>query len=199
MKSNFDRRFLKKGLIAGIDEAGRGALAGPLIVAVTVFDVENIPDIAVEDSKKLSPKKREQLFEIIMEQAVCCKVAAVSPYVIDSINIVKATLLGIERVFNLLDVKPTVVLIDGNLKPFLPAITYAVVDGDAKSFAVASASIVAKVVRDRIMRKYDSVYPGYGFFEHKGYGTKRHINAIKSLGTTPIHRKTFVRRILEGG
>ncbi len=191
-KKAFDRRYLKKGLIAGIDEAGRGALAGPVVSACVVFDVDNLPDIEVDDSKKLKPQERERLFDLILRYSVDFSVYAVGPSKIDEINIRRATSLCMERAFNLLKVSPLVTLIDGDFKPFLPSLTYNVVGGDGKSFVIASASIVAKVVRDRIMARYDRVFPGYGFSRNKGYGTSEHLEAIERLGVTPIHRKSYM-------
>ncbi|MGB9667622.1 MAG: ribonuclease HII [Thermosulfidibacteraceae bacterium] len=187
----FDRRYLKKGLIAGVDEAGRGALAGPVVSAVVVFDIERIPEIDVDDSKKLNPLERERLYNIIIEKAIDVSVYPIGPSKIDELNVRRATALSMERAFSLLKVKPVVTLVDGDFKPFLSSITYNIVDGDAKSFVIASASIVAKVVRDRIMARYEKVFPGYSFSKNKGYGTNEHLEAIEELGITPIHRKSF--------
>lgn len=191
-KKAFDRKYLKKGLIAGIDEAGRGALAGPVVSACVVFDVEDLPDIDVDDSKKLKPQERERLFDLIIRRSIDFSVYAIGPSKIDEMNIRKATSLCMERAFSLLKVSPSVTLIDGDFKPFLPSLTYNIVGGDGKSFVIASASIVAKVVRDRIMAKYDRVFPGYGFSRNKGYGTSEHLKAIERFGVTSIHRKSYM-------
>jgi len=177
---------------AGIDEAGRGPLAGPVVAAACVLR-EDVPIYGLDDSKKLSEKRREELFEEILVKAECYAVARVENDVIDDINILEATKRAMRTCVESLSRRPDLLLIDAvNLKGTgIPV--QAIIKGDAKSNSIAAASILAKVTRDRIMRQYDSVYPGYGFSQHKGYGTKQHYEAIEELSVCPIHRLTFLK------
>lgn len=189
----FDKNFYSKGLklIAGIDEAGRGPLAGPVVASAVVLP-KNCMIGNLNDSKKLSSKKREILFKIIKEKALFYAISAVDSNTIDKINILQATLLAMKNSILQLEKKPDICLIDGNCKVKGLDITQeTIVGGDAKSAAIAAASILAKVTRDTLMDKYAKEYPLYGFEKHKGYGTKKHIEAIKGYGICPIHRKSF--------
>ncbi len=181
--------------ICGIDEAGRGPLAGPVCAAAVILPKGVVID-GVNDSKKLTEKKREALFEVIKNEAVSYSVAFASVEEIEEHNILNATMLAMRRAFLELDVKPDYALVDGNRMPPLPVMGECVVKGDAKSVSVACASILAKVSRDRLMYKYAEEYPQYGFDKHKGYGTKQHIEALREFGPCPYHRTSFLGRIL---
>ena len=191
--SSFDSSFYNRGYdaIAGIDEAGRGALAGPVIAAAVVFP-KSIIIQDLNDSKQLSPKKREKLLKIIKERALSYAVEAVDNGIIDKINILQATFLAMSQAALRLQVKPDFYLIDGNYKvPNLSINQKAIIGGDAKSACVAAASILAKVTRDRMMTEYAKQYPVYEFEKHKGYGTKKHIEVLKKYGPCHLHRLTF--------
>lgn len=181
--------------IAGVDEAGRGPLAGPVFAAAVILPDDVILD-GINDSKKLSEKKRDELFEIIKEKAAAYSVCAVSEARIDEINILQATFQAMRGAVDGLGVQPDYVLIDGNKSPGLSTAHETVVKGDSKSMSVAAASILAKVSRDRYMCNMAEKYPGYGFEKHKGYGTKAHYEAIEELGICEIHRKSFLKKIL---
>ncbi len=177
-------------LIAGIDEAGRGPLAGPVVAAAVILDPDvEIADLA--DSKTLSAKRREYLYEQITEFSLAWALGRAEVEEIDSINILQATLLAMQRAVNKLAINPEQVLVDGNQCPKLAYPTEAIIKGDQKIAAISAASILAKVSRDREMLEYDTIYPEYGFAKHKGYGTKQHIDAIKIHGITPLHRTSF--------
>ncbi|MCK9209826.1 MAG: ribonuclease HII [Ignavibacteriaceae bacterium] len=195
----FDDTFRTKEiqLIAGVDEAGRGPLAGPVVAAAVVFHPSTFIE-GVNDSKKLSAAKREKLFTQITEQALAFAYEIIPHTTIDEINILQASLLAMKRSVEKLATVPHLILIDGN-KTF-PSNVYhkAIVKGDAKSFSIAAASIVAKVVRDEIMVKLSREFPEYKWEKNKGYGTAKHILAIKKYGATPHHRKTFLKNILTG-
>jgi ribonuclease HII len=183
--------------IAGVDEAGRGPLAGPVYAAAVILP----PDIrldGINDSKKLSPKKREELFDEITKKAVCYSIFSVDEKKIDEINILNATHMAMNGAVDGLSVKPDYVIIDGNSIKNMTFPHETIVKGDAKSISIASASILAKVARDRYITKMAEIYPEYGFEKHKGYGTKEHTDAILKYGPTPIHRKTFLKKVLEG-
>lgn len=187
-----ERMYWEHGLrsVAGVDEAGRGPLAGPVVAAAVIMPVGMyIP--GVDDSKKLSPSRREELYDIIMKHAVAVGVGVVHHLVIDEINILHATLQAMREAVDQLAVAPEHILIDGNRLPGIAIPCTAIVDGDACCSVIASASIVAKVRRDRMMMDYDQQYPGYGFAKHKGYGTREHREAIVRLGFCPIHRRSF--------
>lgn len=178
-------------LVAGIDEAGRGPLAGPVCAAAVILDPDR-PIEGLNDSKKLTAKKRESLAPLIKERALAWCVAWATVEEIDSLNILQATMLAMTRAVEGLQVKPELILVDGNRTPKnLPAPASAVVKGDAKIAAIAAASILAKTARDAKMVELDAVYPGYGFAKHAGYGTAQHMAAIETLGITPEHRRTF--------
>ncbi len=177
--------------IAGVDEAGRGPLAGPVCAAAVILP-EGVVIDGINDSKKLSEKKREQLFDIIIEKAIAYSIEFSSPEIIDDINIKQATSLAMHNAVANLDPKADFVIIDGNDKiPYDIPYRY-VVKGDAKSQTIAAASILAKVSRDRLMLELDKEYPEYGFAKHKGYGTKIHCEAIQKYGILPVHRKSFM-------
>ena len=182
---------------AGVDEAGRGPLAGPVVAAAVILPANH--SLVLKDSKLLSPKKREALCILIKEIAISYSIVRVEPEIIDRINILQATLLAMKQAIESLSVKPSLVLIDGNQCPKVLVSTRAVVGGDKIIPSISAASILAKVERDSLLDEYAVLYPEYGFEEHKGYPTKRHIEALAQYGITPIHRKTFgpVRRLLE--
>ncbi|NDL66309.1 ribonuclease HII [Anaerotalea alkaliphila] len=191
----FDRQFGCKGPVCGIDEVGRGPLAGPVVAAAVVLPaVADLPGL--DDSKKLSPKKRERLAGLIREQAVAWAVGMASVEEIDTLNILEATKLAMERAVADLGVEPELLLVDAVRLPRISLPQESILQGDAKSASVAAASIVAKVARDAMMEAYAGAYPDYGFERHKGYGTKQHIQALRSLGPTPIHRKLFIRNFI---
>lgn len=182
-------------LVCGVDEAGRGPLAGPVYAAAVILkEDENIEGI--NDSKKLSAKKREELFDVITNKVLCYSIAFVGEKTIDEINILKATHLAMKQAVENLEIKPDIVLIDGNSAPSLNVKTKTIVKGDAKSASIAAASILAKVARDKFMLKMAEVYPNYNFEKHKGYGTKLHRENILKYGPCEIHRKTFLKNIL---
>lgn len=186
--------YYEKGykFIAGIDEAGRGPLAGPVCAAAVILPQGLILE-GVDDSKKLSEKKRELLYDTIKEAALAYSVAFVYPDVIDEINIRNATHKAMQAAADGLEIKPQLLLVDGNDKiPFDGTESEYIVKGDSKFECIAAASVLAKVTRDRYMREIDKEYPDYGFAKHKGYGTKVHMEAIREVGLCPIHRKTFI-------
>ncbi len=183
-------------LIAGVDEAGRGPLAGPVYAAAVILP----PDIyipGINDSKKLSEKKRDELFDIIIENAIAYKIERGTLEEIEQTNILAATLAAMERAINGLNVKADFALIDGNRNSGITVPNENVIKGDAKSISIAAASILAKVSRDREIIEMSKKYPGYGFEKHKGYGTPEHIAAIERLGMCEIHRKGFVKKALD--
>ncbi|MCY3625289.1 MAG: ribonuclease HII [Candidatus Dadabacteria bacterium] len=177
-------------IVAGVDEAGRGCLAGPVVAGAVILD-ENRPVHGLRDSKTLSEKRRNELFEQIREKAIAYSVGITEAAEIDRINILRAALLAMEKAVLSLGRKPDFLLIDGNSKTSLPIRQKAIIKGDSKCASIAAASIVAKVTRDRIMTEIEREYPGYGFSRHKGYPTKEHFGALRNLGPCPIHRKSF--------
>lgn len=180
-------------LVCGIDEAGRGPLAGPVCAAAVILPRElEIPGL--NDSKKLTDKKRRELYDIITSEAVAYGIAMASEQEIDEINILQATFLAMERAAAQLNVTPDLALVDGNREPKLPMPVKTVIKGDSRSASIAAASILAKVTRDRLMEELDETYPAYGFAVHKGYGTKRHYEALQEHGPSPIHRMTFLKK-----
>ena len=203
-----ERELYQKGVksICGIDEAGRGPLAGPVVVASVIMPEGSMIE-GVNDSKKVSEKKREKLYEQIIEEAVAYGVGIIDQNEIDRINILNATKEGLTLCIKELEKdlkeknrgieKPEIILVDALTKIDTDHIPYqSIIKGDAKSYSIAAASIIAKVTRDRIMRQWDEVYPEYGFAKHKGYGTAMHISAIKQYGICPLHRKTFVKNFI---
>ena len=178
------------GLVAGVDEAGRGPLAGPVVAAAVILDDLN-PIQGLADSKKLSPARREKLYDEIRAKALCCSIAEASVEEIDQPNILQATMLAMRRAVEGLRLKPTKVLVDGNRLPVLDVLAEAIVKGDAKVPAISAASILAKVHRDRWCAQYHEQFPQYGFAAHKGYGTAEHIAALREHGACPQHRKSF--------
>jgi ribonuclease HII len=176
--------------IAGVDEAGRGPLAGPVVAAAVIFSV-NVDIVGIDDSKKLSPEKREELFPQIQAEAIAYEVAIVSREVIDEINILQAARLAMKQAVEKLQPVPDLLLIDGNQKIDSSYDQWTIVKGDSKSLTIAAASILAKVTRDKIMEDYHKLYPQYEFNRHKGYGTKLHRSLIQEHGPCPIHRSTF--------
>lgn len=183
----FDRQF--GGLVAGVDEAGRGPLAGPVVAAACIMPADRFID-GVDDSKKLTEHARERLYDRIVADALAYHVAIVDHDVIDEINILNATKQAMRECIQSLAVAPDIVLIDA-VKLDVAVRTQSIVKGDAKSYSIAAASILAKVTRDRLMRAYDAQYPGYGFAQNKGYGTEAHRRAIAEKGRCPIHRMSF--------
>ena len=186
------------GMMAGVDEVGRGPLAGPVIAAAVILDPEN-PIQGLMDSKKISEKKRILLAKEIREKALSWAIGRAENDEIDSINILQASLLAMKRAIESLSIMPELVLVDGIYRPVVDCKVEPIVKGDSKVAAISAASIIAKVARDNEMVALDDPYPGYGFSQHKGYPTKMHINALKELGVSSIHRKSFspVKRLLE--
>ena len=183
--------------IAGVDEAGRGPLAGPVVAAAVIFPKKFVMD-GVDDSKKLSARKREELFLMISQQAMSVGVGIIDHKEIDRINILQATHVAMRKALENLTVKPDYVLVDGNSFKHDTLRFQNIIGGDAKSFTIAAASIIAKVTRDRLMCELDACFPQYGFARHKGYGTPQHIEAIRTYGICEIHRKSFHPYILQG-
>lgn len=180
-------------LIAGIDEAGRGPLAGPVVVGIAIMPKDSMIE-GINDSKKVSEKKREKLYDLITEEAIAWGVGMADQNEIDEINILNATKLALTRAIEELKVKPDLILVDALTNIDTKGIPYkSIVKGDAKEYSIASASILAKVTRDRIMREYDEIYPQYEFSKHKGYGTAKHIALLKEYGPCILHRKSFIK------
>lgn len=196
-KLRFERALEEKGyfFIAGVDEVGRGPLAGPVVCAAVImpFDEENLV-VGVDDSKKLSEKKREQLAEEIKAKAIYYSIVEIDEKVIDEINILEATKLGMKKALESLQRIPGAVLTDGNMTLDVVFPQQSIVHGDALSYSIGAASIIAKVHRDHLMNEYAKVYPQYAFEKNKGYGTAAHIQGIKEFGICPIHRKTFTKK-----
>ena len=195
--SQYEKYYYQKGVkyIAGIDEAGRGPLAGPVVAAAVILPKDCFI-MGINDSKKLSLIKREELFEIINKKALSIGIGIVDPQTIDRINILQATFEAMKKALDALSLKPELVLVDGNQNiPDISVPQEDIIKGDQKSISVAAAAIVAKVTRDRIMDKFHELYSEYGFNKHKGYGTKEHIEAIKKYGLCPIHRESFTRNL----
>ena len=192
----FEKEALAKGYksVCGVDEAGRGTLAGPVCAAAVILPEGVIID-GVNDSKKLSEKKRESLFDVIREQALSYSIAYATVDEIEEINILNATMLAMRRAIDGLDIKADYAMIDGNKIPPIDIDAECIVKGDAKSMSIACASILAKVSRDRLLYKYAEEYPMYGFDKHKGYGTKVHREAILKYGPCPYHRKSFLKKL----
>lgn len=190
----FEREYEHLGYICGIDEVGRGPFAGPVVAGAVILP----PDceiLYVNDSKQLSEKMREQIYDEIMEKAVSVAVGYASPQRIDEINILQATYEAMREAVSKLAVTPQILLNDAVTIPQITIPQVPIIKGDAKSISIAAASIVAKVTRDRLMREYDKIMPEYGFASNKGYGSKEHIEAIKKYGPTPIHRRSFIHNV----
>ena len=190
----------RRQIIAGVDEAGRGPLAGPVVVAAVVLTAAG-PIAGLDDSKKLSRKRREELFPEIVKHAAAWAVVEVGPQEIDSLNILQATMLGMKRAVEQLEPAPTLALIDGNRAPDLACEVHTIVQGDSLEPAISAASILAKVSRDRMMREWHDSYPQYRFDRHKGYPTAEHLELLCRHGPCPIHRRSFspVRKLLQTG
>ena len=191
----YERQLSQKGYkyICGVDEVGRGPLAGPVVCAAVIMPLDDIIE-GVDDSKKLSQKKRENLSEIILKKAIACRICRVEPQIIDEINILEATKLCMKRAVEGLEIKPDFVLTDGNMTLDISIPQESIVKGDALSYSIGAASIVAKVFRDKIMDEYALEFPRYGFEKNKGYGTADHIKGIKEAGICAIHRRSFTKK-----
>lgn len=197
MDYSYEKLAIEKGFktICGIDEAGRGPLAGPVYAAAVILPIDLEID-GLNDSKKLTEKKREALFDVICEKAISYSIGIATEEEIDEINILNATFLAMRRAVDGLSVKPDYALIDGNQHPGLSIADETVIKGDGKSMSIAAASILAKVSRDRFMLQIAEKYPEYCFEKHKGYGTKLHYEMIEKYGVAPIHRRSFLKKIL---
>ncbi|MBO7375330.1 MAG: ribonuclease HII [Lachnospiraceae bacterium] len=191
----YEKEYEHLGYVAGIDEVGRGPFAGP-VVACCVILPKDCNILYINDSKKLSEKRREELFDIITKEAVAYGIGIVDNTVIDEINILNATYEAMRQAIGKLSVKPDVLLNDAVTIPGVDIKQVPIIKGDAKSISIGAASIVAKVTRDRMMCEYDEVYPGYDFAKNKGYGTAAHIQGLKEIGPCPIHRKTFIHNYI---
>lgn len=194
-KLEYERRLLNEGYkyICGVDEVGRGPLAGPVVCAAVIMPLDKLVE-GVDDSKKIGKKKREIIAEKILDCAVACRICRVEREIIDEINILQATRLCMKNAVEGLSVKPDFVLTDGNMTLDISVPQTSVIKGDAKSYTIGAASIVAKVYRDNIMKEYAALYPQYGFETNAGYGSRSHIEAIEKYGLTPIHRRSFTSR-----
>ena len=192
----YEKEYSDYEFICGIDEAGRGPFAGPVVAGAVILPKDS-RILYVNDSKKLSEKKREELYDIIMKEAVSVGVGIAAPERIDEINILNATYEAMQQAINNLTVTPDILLNDAVNIPGIDIKQIPIIKGDAKSLSIASASIIAKVTRDRIMYGYDKLYPEYGFAKHKGYGTKQHREALAEYGPCPIHRKTYIKKYIK--
>lgn len=191
----YERKYEGYSIVCGIDEAGRGPLAGPVVAAAAVLP-KDATILWLNDSKKLSEKRREELFQEIQEKAVTYGVGVVSPAVIDEINILQATYEAMRQAVSALSSEPDILLNDAVIIPGIDEKKQVkIIKGDAKSVSIAAASILAKVTRDRMMGEYDKLYPEYGFAQHKGYGTRAHMDAIREFGVCPIHRRSFLTKM----
>ena len=191
----YEKEYETHGWICGIDEVGRGPLCGPVVASAVILP-KDCQILYLNDSKKLSEKKREELYDVIMEQAVAVGVGMASPQRIDEINILQATYEAMRQAISSLKVKPAVLLNDAVTIPEVEIPQIPIIKGDAKSVSIAAASIIAKVTRDRMMVEYDRIYPGYDLASNKGYGTKVHMEALKTVGPCEIHRRTFIKNII---
>ena len=192
---SYEHQYERYGYVCGIDEAGRGPLAGPVVAGAVILP-EDCEILWLNDSKQLSEKKREALYDEIMEKALAVSVGMASPARIDEINILQATYKAMQQAISKLSIKPDLLLNDAVTIPDVEIEQVPIIKGDAKSASIAAASIVAKVTRDRMMKEYDTIYPGYDFAKNKGYGTKAHIEGIKKQGICDIHRRTFVKKYI---
>lgn len=188
----YERQYRERGTLCGIDEVGRGPLAGPVVAGAVILP-EDCEILYLNDSKKLSEKKRELLYDEIMEKAIAVGIGAVSPERIDEINILQATYEAMRIAISRLSVRPDLLLNDAVTIPQVDIPQVPIIKGDAKSVSIAAASIIAKVTRDRMMVQYEELYPGYEFASNKGYGSARHIAALKEIGPCPIHRRSFIK------
>ncbi|MEE3420667.1 MAG: ribonuclease HII [Lachnospiraceae bacterium] len=191
----YEKQYMQQGPLCGIDEVGRGPLAGPVMAGAVILPTDHMI-LGINDSKKLTPRKRDELYEIIMKEAVAVGLGLMDVDVIDDINILQATYAAMRQAIGNLSVRPHLLLVDAVTIPGVDIPECPIIKGDAKSVSIGAASIVAKVTRDRLMEEYDKVYPAYGFAKNKGYGTAEHIAALKKYGPCPIHRKTFLKKIL---
>ena len=194
-----ENKLYEQGIeyICGIDEAGRGPLAGPVVVGAVIMPKDSFIE-GVNDSKKISEKKREKIYEQIIEEAIAYSVGVVDKDMIDELNILNATKLGVKIALEGLKQKPDVIMVDALNGLETNGIPYiSVIKGDAKNYSIAAASIIAKVTRDRMMQEWDEVYPAYGFAKHKGYGTAEHIRVLKEKGPCSIHRRTFIKNFVK--
>ncbi len=192
---SFEHQYEGYGAVCGIDEVGRGPLAGPVVAGAVILPTD-CEILYLNDSKKLSEKKRELLYDEIMEKAVATGIGVISPARIDEINILQATYEAMRMAISNLKVQPSVLLNDAVTIPLVEIPQVPIIKGDAKSVSIAAASIIAQVTRDHMMVEYEEIYPGYSFASNKGYGSAQHIAALKELGPTPIHRRTFIKNIL---
>lgn len=192
---NYERKYADCGYICGIDEAGRGPLAGPVVAGAVILPTD-CEILYLNDSKKLSASKRDLLYDEIMEKALAVGVGMASPARIDEINILQATYEAMREAISKLQVKPDILLNDAVTIPDVDIRQIPIIKGDAKSVSIAAASIIAKVTRDRLMVQYDGILPGYGFAKHKGYGSWEHIAAIRQMGASPVHRQSFIKNFL---
>ena len=191
----FEKEYEAFSYICGIDEVGRGPLAGP-VVACAVILPKDCDILYINDSKKLSAAKREELYDVIMDKAVAVGIGMVGPERIDEINILQATYEAMRQAIGKLNPQPDLLLNDAVTIPMVDIRQVPIIKGDAKSISIGAASIIAKVTRDRMMEEYDNIYPGYGFASNKGYGSPEHIKAIKEIGPTPIHRRSFIKNFI---
>lgn len=192
---SFEHQYEGYGAVCGIDEVGRGPLAGPVVAGAVILPTD-CEILYLNDSKKLSEKKRELLYDEIMEKAVATGIGVISPARIDEINILQATYEAMRMAIGNLEIQPSVLLNDAVTIPLVELPQVPIIKGDAKSVSIAAASIIAKVTRDRMMAEYEEIYPGYSFASNKGYGSAQHIAALKELGPTPIHRRTFIKNFV---
>lgn len=190
----YEKEYETHGWICGIDEVGRGPLCGPVVASAVILP-KDCQILYLNDSKKLSEKKREELYDVIMEQAIAVGTGMASPERIDEINILQATYEAMRQAVAALKVKPAVLLNDAVTIPGIEIPQIPIIKGDAKSVSIAAASIIAKVTRDRMMAEYDRMYPGYDLASNKGYGTKKHMEALRAIGPCEIHRRTFIKNI----
>lgn len=192
----FEKEYAAFSYICGIDEVGRGPLAGPVVAGAVILP-KDCDILYLNDSKQLSEKKREELYDVIMEKAVATGLGSVSPERIDEVNILQATYEAMREAISKLSPQPDILLNDAVTIPLVSIKQVPIIKGDAKSISIAAASIIAKVTRDRLMVQYDSIYPQYGFASNKGYGAAAHMEALKKYGPTPIHRRSFIKNIME--
>ena len=191
----FENKYSDYNYICGIDEVGRGPLAGPVVAGAVILP-KDCDILYINDSKKLTAAKREELFKVIMEKAVSAKTALVSPQYIDEVNILQATYEAMRKAIEALDVQPDILLNDAVKIPLVNVKQVPIIKGDAKSISIGAASIIAKVTRDAMMVEYDKIYPEYDFASNKGYGSAKHVEALKKYGPCPIHRRSFIHNFI---